>query len=359
MNSKLPTRLLLVASLFAVVPLHAGNPVEGKNWHFISTGSRGGAGQGTALCYDGSLHIAHISGSHAVVHRYMSGGNLYPAQLVDAAGATGQNLSVATGLYGVTHIAYYNSSAGELRHAWHSGSTWQHEVVDNIGTYVGYFPSIQLDTQGGIHIAYFDAGSGHLRYAYKTSTYAPWQKFVVDADPKVGYHASLALDSNGQPRIAYYDLTHQRLKYAALQAGSWWQLSVVDDTANVGQYCSLAIDYDGRPHISYRDVTHHSLKYATTNRSGWSQKTLDVSPHVGEYSAITALYKHVPLIAYYDAYESELKIADTLGNTAVVDAGPLVGKFCTITRSSSNGDVCIAYWDEFNDELKIAYTSDY
>ena len=67
--------------------------------------------------------------------------------------------------------------------------------------------SLRLDAAGHPHIAY---GSDHLYYAWHDGT--TWHLETVDDAPGVGSYASLALDGGGYPHISYYDSTNEDLR---------------------------------------------------------------------------------------------------------------------------------------------------
>src|SRR3990170_2826158 len=107
---------------------------------------------------------------------------------------------------------------------------WQIECVDcpkNFGT-----SSIAIDSFNRPHITY---GGDHLYYAYHDGT--QWQYETVDNSPGVGQYASIAIDSSNKVHIGYYGADN--LKYATNASGVW-VTSTIDSTGGVGQYTSIA-----------------------------------------------------------------------------------------------------------------------
>ena len=108
---------------------------------------------------------------------------------------------------GHPHIVYGHD---DLYYAWHDGSEWHREIVDEAPGRTGWYPSLALDQSGRPRVSYFECGSpwiygrcyvGHLRYAWRDA--GQWHASTVDGAFNVGLHTSLALDSSGLPRISY------------------------------------------------------------------------------------------------------------------------------------------------------------
>jgi hypothetical protein len=83
--------------------------------------------------------------------------------------------------------------------------------------------SLRLDPAGRPRIAY---GGDHLYYAWHDGT--TWHLETVDDAPGVGAYASLALDGGGYPHISYFDDDNDDLKYA-YRDDSGWHKAKVDD----------------------------------------------------------------------------------------------------------------------------------
>jgi hypothetical protein len=88
--------------------------------------------------------------------------------------------------------------------------------------------SLRLDAAGHPHVAY---GGDHLYYAWHDGS--AWHTETVDNSPGVGGYASLALDAAGNPYISYQDDSNGDLK-CAHWTGSNWAVETVDSDGYVG-----------------------------------------------------------------------------------------------------------------------------
>jgi len=77
--------------------------------------------------------------------------------------------SVAVGADGGLHVSFYERFGANLVYAVKvaGGTTWMFQTIDTGGT-VGQYSSILIDDVGDIHIAYYDTTNGDLKFASTT-----------------------------------------------------------------------------------------------------------------------------------------------------------------------------------------------
>jgi hypothetical protein len=165
------------------------------------------------------------------------------------------------------HVSYH--AANELRSAVLSGTHWLTATVDSkmlSGDYVGMYNSIALDSHDRPHISYALYGQNlsppfpnDLKYAWQTQT--GWHFALPDTAGEVGFFSSLDLDSQDYPRISYYASDTQSLKYARWD-GADWIIEIVDAPVNIEGYTSLAVDQMDVTHLAYCDGASSEIKYA-------------------------------------------------------------------------------------------------
>ena len=118
---------------------------------------------------------------------------------------------------------------------------------------------------------------------------------------------------------------------------------------------------------SYYSFTKQELKLAicndTTCNGPATVQTIDSDGDVGKHTSLALNSNGFPVISYYDETEDDLKVAvcnNATCNTPTitpVDTPGDVGKYTTLALTSSDYPI-ISYYDETNDDLKIAVCND-
>jgi hypothetical protein len=234
----------------------------------------------------------------------------------------GYYTSIAIGTDGLPVISYQDYSAWVLKvaHCGNAACTSGNSLttVDDPTNQVGVFTSIAIGTDGLPVISYQDYTAGALKVAHcGNAACTTGNTFTTVDDPYsfVGYYNSIAIGTDGLPVISYWDYTFYLLKVAhcgnaACTSGN--TLTTVDNSA--GYYTSIAIGTDGLPVISYQDYNASALKVAHCgNAACTSGNTLttvdDPANQVGYYNSIAIGTDGLPVISYQDYTAYSLKVA--------------------------------------------------
>ncbi len=250
---------------------------------------------------------------------------------------------------GNPHVAY---GGDHLYHAWHDGSQWHYETVDETSG-VGRYASLALDSDGHPHISYFEDKWRWLKYASYDGT--AWHIETVD-DAKLGdwlgfdpVYTSLALDSGDHPHISYFDATNESVKYAVYD-GTTWYSETVDAAGPYRAHPSLALDSGDHPHISY--MGKGSLKYAHYDGGSWDIESVDGA---SGHPSLALDSTDRPAISYCDSGDDELTYTYLDGSdwvTETVDVGSCA--YNSLGLDSAD-DPHIGYRDESDNHLKYAH----
>jgi hypothetical protein len=315
----------------------------GSEWNIQNVDSTGSA---TSLALDsyGNPHISYSGGTAGALKYAKWTGSTWSIQTVDPNG--GIHSSLALDSNNNPCISYY--WLGDVKFARWNGSAWNIQTVDSMATVDS---SLALDASGYPCISYnsYSPATGNsLKLARWTGS--GWN--LQNVGPQWGYHPSLILDSNGYPCISYGpSLTLARW------IGSEWNIQTVGPTTVV--HSSIALDASGHPCISYYEISTESLKFARWNGAAWSIQTVDLVGSAGmdgPYNSIAIDSNNNPCISYYKGTTSDLKFARWTGsewNIQIVDSAGNVGAYSSLALDSS-GHPCISYDDYTNGYLKYA-----
>jgi hypothetical protein len=316
----------------------------------------------------------------------------------------GEYGSLALDGLGRPHVVYLavpldpGDRDGDLRYAWHDGSSWQYEfeAVEQDVNLLGY-PSLAVDESGRPHVVYVDGYLDYdLRYA-RLDAGEGWQIHTVD--DAGGWYPSLALNGSGHPHVSYH--VAGELRYA-WSGGTTWQVASLSTSgvAAVGWGTAIALDPDsGLPHVAYRNqdgdlrhiwrggtawkservvrsrdtggdtslaldgadrphISYHGdgLRYAWLDGTVWQMGTVDGNAYVGGSTSLALDDAGLAHISYHDWSNGDLKYARHNGTTwlvAAVDRAGYVGEYSSLALDGS-GRPHISYFDRNNGRLKYA-----
>ena len=227
----------------------------------------------------GKVHIAYYDATYLdIKHAVQDGFGSWFSYAVDFTDDVGSYCSIAVDASGVPHISYHYSyiqvipipvppyfntvDRGDLKYTSSSGIDWATATVDNNPGQMGRYTSIAVDSNDHPRVAYHDAAQNKLRYVENNGS---WGSPVNVEDGGKG--ASLALDSSGNPHIAHVYGMELRYVY---WTGSSWISTMVEDYQVYGERTSIALDSNGYPHIAY--VNSEGLHYAYWDGTDWKDE---------------------------------------------------------------------------------------
>lgn len=102
---------------------------------------------------------------------------------------------------GRLHIVY--NPSGIVTYATDASGGWTTQTVASNEVIYGdaLTAGIALDTAGKVHIAYYDYSARELRHA--TNASGPWVSEAIDAQGDVGLHVGIASDGAGKLHLSY------------------------------------------------------------------------------------------------------------------------------------------------------------
>jgi len=204
---------------------------------------------------------------------------------------TGRTTSV-TAYGGGLQVFYYDATYGNLRHAWTTSTGWSFENLDgdpgSIGHWnadLGFEPAV-VTYAGSLQVFYYDTTNGNLRHAWTTST--GWSFENLDGDPgSIGHWNSdlgrrpAAVVYGGSLQVFYYDATSGNLRHAWTTSTGWSFENLDGDPGSIGHWNadvgrrSTAVVHNGSLQVFYYDATSGNLRHAWTTSTGWSFENLD------------------------------------------------------------------------------------
>ncbi|RLC10163.1 MAG: hypothetical protein DRI57_20830, partial [Deltaproteobacteria bacterium] len=218
-------------------------------------------------------------------------GSVWQTHTLDASGDVGYDAQLISDAQGRKYISY-GEWGHKLKFAFHDGSSWSVEYVDNLISSANSPHPIALTSQNNPVILYLDNEDGVLVPKLASKTDGIWQFETVPLTTHIypGRKFGFAIDESDRIHISCYqkesvDSDICYLKYF-LHDGVNWSSQIVDQFTDPDAgftHTSLAVSPDGTIHIAYSDPVNYDLKYATSEQSQISYHSLvkSVSPTSG------------------------------------------------------------------------------
>jgi hypothetical protein len=212
--------------------------------------------------------------------------------------ATSTSPTYGVGLYsavgvtsgGVAVVAWYDQANQRLVFSYNTSPTsttssgqWQTNASVIDSSFAGWYVDMVVDAGGGIHIAYYNSSSGDLKYAYLSSYTATPQVVTVDSFLSTGTDIGISVQKVGAnyvPYISYYMPTFTQTSYSVRTA---WRTNFTNllDGVTSDQYTqnwevmtvpTTSYPQDFRVGIGFKSSSP-VLGYSTKNGSTYTLET--------------------------------------------------------------------------------------
>ncbi len=129
---------------------------------------------------------------------------------------------------GVAVVAWYDSDSQSLLYSYNAAPTstanaanWGTNTIAIDASFAGWYVDLAVDGANGVHIAYYNSSSGDLKYAYLPTYSSAPQVCTVDSYLSTGTNISIALHNDGThqvPYISYYMGAFTQTKFSVRTA---------------------------------------------------------------------------------------------------------------------------------------------
>ena len=260
------------------------------------------------MVYDSMLHVYYYDITNGDLRHAWTDNSQWWFETLDGSASSPGGSNVNLGMSPTaTHFAnsmqlfYYDTTNGNLRHAWLTpGVGWKFENLDgdpgSIGTKnsnLGEMSDAVTIGSTGIQLYYYDSSNGNLRHAWTDSN--GWKFENLDGDPGsvAGKNSDLGkwptlVNINNQIQLYYYDDSNGNLRHAWTTAGGWRFENLDGDPGSVGRKNGRIglmpkVTYaNNKLYVFYYNQDTGDLRQAYTDSTGWHFGNLD-----GSYDAIS------------------------------------------------------------------------
>lgn len=321
---------------------------DSTGWHFdVLDGKGGGGGRVSsdtgytpkAIVYNGSLYVFYFDNSSGDLRLAQSDPSTSNWSIVtlDGSGGTDGRINSVTGQFAapvvsenLLQVFYYDTTGGNLRHAWFNGTTWSFEDLDgSLGSVsrsssdTGFTPSV-VSYNGTTQVFYYDRMYGNLRHAWSDAN--GWHFENLDGDvgsigrsnADLGVY-SVGLVFNDTLQLFYTDLTNTNLRHAWSDSSGWHFENLDGDSGSIARNEGMvgktpsALVYNGGLQLLYYDESKGGLRHAWNDTGGWHFEDLDGSG--GQPTGrSTANVGFDPAMVTYNGMVQTLYVDGTYGN---------------------------------------------
>ena len=224
-------------------------------------------------------------GSFAGYQAMATSASTYGVGLYSAIGISKEGYAVA---------AWYDQANQRLVYSYNTAPTgasqaqWQANATVLDASFAGWYVDMVVDGAGGIHIAYYNSSSGDLKYAYLSDYNAAPQIVTVDSFLSTGTDVSISVQqvgANWVPYISYYMPTFTQTSYSVRTAWRTNFTSLLPGAANdqyTGNWEIMTVPTTSYPQdfrvgigikANASAVNSPILGYATKNGSTYTLET--------------------------------------------------------------------------------------
>ena len=243
---------------------------NGTTWSHttVEAGSNRGCESAIVIDESDNIYIAYQDRSASKLKIATDKSGSWDSYLVDT-GTSPSNLypgymtSMVMDQQGQFHIAHQDNKEYDLRYSTGApNSQWTTTIVDSAG-HTGRDPSIAVDVADQPHIVYHTWSGQDLKYATINPTTSNWTVSTIANNGDVGEGNSIFIDQSGVMHVPFNDGTSEVLKYATKSTGL---IQTMEITVQFGSYGSVT-----------GTVVNDTTIVVTTPMAGQTGDTVDLT----------------------------------------------------------------------------------
>lgn len=260
------------------------------------------------MIHDNILHVYYYDISNGDLRHAWTDNSQWWFETLDGSASAPGGYNVNLGLnptatsYGNSmQLFYHDSTNGNLRHAWYTTSAgWKFENLDgdpgSVGrknSNLGEMSDAVTIGSNSIQLYYYDSSNGNLRHAWTNSN--GWNFENLDGDPGsiAGKNSDLGkwptlVTVNNQIQLYYYDDSNGNLRHAWTTPFGWRFENLDGDPGSIGRkngrigLMPKVTVANGQLYLFYFNQDTGDIRHAYTDNTGWHFGNLD-----GSYDAIS------------------------------------------------------------------------